>query len=187
MVRKSASQNSEVKPALPEHSIAYFEPVLTEYKKTSFESMKTAIFPSYFHGVSLCLLRLPYTSKPFVGKCQQNGVNPPGCPNPNCPVVCGTSGSMVHFYPKLLSITFEDTSRRLTSLLAPSSSKYKQVEKLVAKAAGSEDYSSLSPLLKDLREIVDQFEDQLEGECGGVDHDSCSWESDMKEFMLTFP
>ena len=61
--------------------------------------METAIFPSYFHG-----------------KCQVNGVNPPGCPNPDCPVVCGTPGSLVHFFPTLRGIAYNQTRKRLDDL-----------------------------------------------------------------------
>ena len=45
-------------------------PVTDAYKSDAYNGMETAIFPSYFHG-----------------KCQQDGVDPPGCPNPDCPVV----------------------------------------------------------------------------------------------------
>jgi len=76
--------------------------------------METAIFPRYFHG-----------------KCQRDGVEPPGCPNPDCPVVCGTPGSLIHFYPKLCSIAFNETYYMLKSLTTPGSGAYEQVEKAV--------------------------------------------------------
>ncbi|KAG0702032.1 hypothetical protein DFH29DRAFT_999676 [Suillus ampliporus] len=68
-------------PGRRENSIVYFTPVMEAYKSTAYASLEKAIFPSFFHG-----------------KCQgPDGVNPPGCPNPDCATVCGTPGSMVHF------------------------------------------------------------------------------------------
>ena len=80
--------------------------------------METAIFPSYFHG-----------------KCQRNGVDPAGCPNPDCPVVCGTPGSLVHFYPKLRYIAYNQTRALLADLAAPGSQSYEKAESAVMKAA----------------------------------------------------
>ncbi|KAJ7927456.1 hypothetical protein B0H13DRAFT_1970447, partial [Mycena leptocephala] len=33
-----------------------------------------------------------------------HGNEPPGCPNPYCPIVCGTPGSLVYFYLTLLKL-----------------------------------------------------------------------------------
>jgi hypothetical protein len=78
--------------------------------------MEHAIFPSYFHG-----------------KCQNphTGIDPPGCPNPDCPVVCGTPGSLVHFFPVLREIAFNRTRDALVALTSPDSDAYARVEKLV--------------------------------------------------------
>lgn len=82
--------------------------------------METAIFPSYFHG-----------------KCQRfskDGQDPPGCPNPDCPVVCGTPGSLVHFYSTLRFIAFNDTRNLLEGFVKPGSHPFKQIEQLVEQA-----------------------------------------------------
>lgn len=82
--------------------------------------METGIFPSYFHG-----------------KCQlPNGpLNPPGCPNPDCPIICGTPGSLVHFYARLRRIAFTQTRNLLEDMTKPDSKTYKSVEKTVLKYA----------------------------------------------------
>ena len=51
---------------------------------------------------------------------------PKGCPNPDCPVVCGTPGSLVHFYPKLRYIVFNNTRHVLETLVNPKSYVFTQ-------------------------------------------------------------
>lgn len=84
--------------------------------------MENAIFPSFFHG-----------------KCQDSvtGIDPPGCPNPDCPVVCGTPGSMVHFYSHFRYLAYNATVRLINEIANPSSSAYRKAEKLVVSAASS--------------------------------------------------
>jgi hypothetical protein len=102
-----------------ESSFDYIGALLSGYEQQCYAKMEHAIFPSYFHG-----------------KCQdENGVNPPGCPNPDCPVVCGTPGSLVHFYVKLRRIAFSETRKLLASLFEQDSETYKAVEKQVLKYA----------------------------------------------------
>jgi hypothetical protein len=171
--------------------------------------MRTAIFPSYFHG-----------------KCQQNGVEPQGCPNPDCPVVCGTPGSLVHFFPTLRFIAFKSTRDTLQRLCSPGSDEYKKTENAVARAAtttrksGSKQrrVSTFSDGVggelvhgvpsrknfqyvrkreedvgKAFKEIMRQVPDLLEQVCGGKPTEDgsalpdCSWEAAMKAFILTFP
>ncbi|KAI0918367.1 hypothetical protein AcW1_009729 [Taiwanofungus camphoratus] len=102
----------------PSTTYKYLSPILEAYHKQSYDGMEHAIFPSYFHG-----------------KCQQNGVNPPGCPNPDCPVVCGTPGSLVHFYPVLRYLAFNQTRYLLGILSAPDSDAYKLVEQSIMDAS----------------------------------------------------
>lgn len=92
---------------------------MTAFRKQSYAGMESAIFPSFFHGKCL----------------DDDGNTPPGCPNPDCPVVCGTPGSMVHFYPKLRYIAFNETYHLFQDLADPSSKVYKQVENTVVAAA----------------------------------------------------
>ncbi|KAJ3788512.1 hypothetical protein GGU10DRAFT_108249 [Lentinula aff. detonsa] len=92
------------------------------YAKVAYASLENAIFPSYFHG-----------------KCQQrtaNGtlVNPPGCPNPDCPVVCGTPGSMVHFFPVLRNITVKAHEDIFTLLIKQDSESFQDVKTCVLDA-----------------------------------------------------
>ncbi|KZT24890.1 hypothetical protein NEOLEDRAFT_1134591 [Neolentinus lepideus HHB14362 ss-1] len=161
--------------------------------------MKTAIFPSYFHG-----------------KCQQNGVDPPGCPNPDCPVVCGTPGSMVHFYSKLRFIVFNQTKHFLEQMTKPGSDTYDQVERTVLQYSSNarraprtvlrymrrdmeslEELTSLTTRSTDVRtslkDILGRIGILLEQACGGTGTgvtnglQSCSWEGPMKEFILSYP
>ncbi len=104
-----------------ETSLGYLKPILSAYHKQSYDDMETAIFPSYFHGKCL----------------DENGNTPAGCPNPDCPVVCGTPGSMVHFYPKLRYIAHNQTSHLLEALATPGSHTYQQVEDAVVAAANT--------------------------------------------------
>lgn len=184
--------------------ISFFDPILTTYHDTSYNAMRTAIFPSYFHG-----------------KCQQDGVEPQGCPNPDCPVVCGTPGSLVHFFPTLRSIAFKSTRDTLQKLCSPSSDEYKQTEHAVARAATTahkkQHRSMFSdrqlaqgvPLGKNIQYVRKREEDVENGfkkimagvpglmqeACGGKSSEGadtsslpdCSWEEAMKAFILSFP
>ncbi|KAF8273452.1 hypothetical protein EI94DRAFT_1564147 [Lactarius quietus] len=193
--------------------MTFFHPILTAYYDTSYNDMRTAIFPSYFHG-----------------KCQRDDVEPQGCPNPDCPVVCGTPGSLVHFFPTLRFIAFKSTRDTLRRLCSPSSDEYKRTEQAVARAAtttrksgskqrrvsifsngaargtGGEPAQGVPPgktvqyvrkreedVSKKFEEIMGQVSVLLEKECGGKPTEDasalpdCSWEKAMKAFILTFP
>jgi hypothetical protein len=196
--------------------ISYLHPLTEAYSKKSYDSLRTAIFPGYFHG-----------------KCQVDGVNPKGCPNPDCPVVCGTPGSLVHFYGKLRQIAFNETREMLRELSKPEGSVFKQIlkgvkadEKRKARkprmirvygripgdgtpdatskqaAPGSvrkyrlkqrDDDNQTDDSSAILKKILDQIPRRLEEECGGTGKDGldglgrCSWEEPMKEFILSYP
>ena len=103
--------------------MTFVQPILAAYSNISYNTLETAIFPSYFHG-----------------KCQRfskDGQDPPGCPDPDCPVVCGTPGSLVHFYSTLRYIVFNSTQHTLTALGSPGSDAYDQVNSLVTNAQNS--------------------------------------------------
>ncbi|KAI0296473.1 hypothetical protein BC826DRAFT_908451 [Russula brevipes] len=183
-------------PAGSDHdSMSYLHPIMSVYEDSSYDGMRTAIFPSYFHG-----------------KCQRNGVDPSGCPNPDCPVVCGTPGSLVHFFPTLRFIAFNHTRRALRRLCSPGNDAYDRAERTVVQAAagyrgrGRElrrsmtqgRYSSYvrkrqQTVKKRFEAIMRQTAGLLEKACGGhpsEDEDAlpkCSWEEDMKTYILTFP
>ncbi|PIL23253.1 hypothetical protein GSI_14563 [Ganoderma sinense ZZ0214-1] len=101
--------------------MTYLEPIQAAYRTQAYQNMETGIFPLHFHGKCL----------------DKNGQEPAGCPNPDCPVVCGTPGSMVHFYSLLRFIAFNQTYHLLESLAAPGSPSYNRVETLVLKASQS--------------------------------------------------
>ena len=84
--------------------------------------MENAIFKSYFHG-----------------KCEDSttGKDPPGCPNPDCPVVCGTPGSIVHFYSKFCSLAFDAIVHLFDEIIEPNSAAYQKVEASVISATSS--------------------------------------------------
>ncbi|KAF4618259.1 hypothetical protein D9613_011607 [Agrocybe pediades] len=89
--------------------------------------MVNTIFKTYFHG-----------------KCQNptTGIDPPGCPNPDCPVVCGTSGSMVHFYSVFRYRAYNSTVNVWNEITNPKSATYQGVEKAILAAAGSRSRSN---------------------------------------------
>ncbi|KAF5372020.1 hypothetical protein D9615_008094 [Tricholomella constricta] len=174
--------------------ISLMEPLLSAYRKAAYASLENAIFPSYFHGK--CQRRDPENPDgPFV--------NPPGCPNPNCPVVCGTPGSMVHFYPKLRYIAFNATRHQLVDFASPENEVYQAVERGIVseiksgggrrntvRAAGTRMPKQWrrEQVKRQMREIMGQVSSRLEKICGGMHGlPKCSWEKEMKEFILSYP
>ncbi|EJC98285.1 uncharacterized protein FOMMEDRAFT_149302 [Fomitiporia mediterranea MF3/22] len=206
----------------PADPTSLLQPILKAYADISYEKLETAIFPSYFHG-----------------KCQRfskDGQDPPGCPNPDCPVVCGTPGSLVHFYPKLRLIAFNNTKSTLEKIASPGSPAYTKVEAMIKEAqlrkSGKRDLvathgmgSVIEPrsaywhgkrlhprffgagrkrdMLRQqnlqarssptLESILGQFDFLFSKACGGKPGDSkdslpnCSWEIEMKKYILSFP
>ncbi|KAF8496487.1 hypothetical protein F5888DRAFT_390594 [Russula emetica] len=190
-------------------SMQYLEPITSAYKDSSYDGMRTAIFPNYFHG-----------------KCQHNGVDPLGCPNPDCPVICGTPGSLVHFFPTLRFIAFNYTRSTLHRLCSPGNDAYERAERSVVQIAagprGHEGERRRVPwfeyaiaraggelaqgrnlsyvyarredgVKKRFEEIMKQAPILLEQACGGHPLESenalpkCSWEKLMKQYILNFP
>lgn len=96
----------------------HLDPITSAYKDSSYDGMSSAIFPKYFHG-----------------KCQRDGVDPLGCPNPDCPVICGTPGSLVHFFPSLRFIAFNYTRGTLQRLCSPGNDAYERAERSVIQTA----------------------------------------------------
>ncbi|KAG2134820.1 hypothetical protein DEU56DRAFT_808799 [Suillus clintonianus] len=193
-LQKQADQISEKlvpAPSRRENSIVYFAPVLKAYNSTAYNSLEKAIFPGYFHG-----------------KCQDaNGVNPPGCPNPDCPKVCGTPGSMVHFFSTLTEIVYNETTDMLTSFTAPGSKPYNQIQQMVIADVNKgqmkrmENLSRIMPLRsraaiqgrtthsiqQGLKKIMKELRPTMLETCGGSNLSLCSWEQPMKEFILQYP
>ena len=191
-------------------SMQYLDPIASAYKDSSYDGMRTAIFPQYFHG-----------------KCHSNGVDPLGCPNPDCPVICGTPGSLVHFFPTLRSIAFNYTRGALERLCSPGNDAYERAERFIVQtAAGTRGHGgerrrvpwfeyamaraggesaqgrNLSYVYargredgvkKRFKEIMKQVPSLLEQACGGPPSEyenalpKCSWEKLMKQYILGFP
>ncbi|KAF8438178.1 hypothetical protein L210DRAFT_3482357 [Boletus edulis BED1] len=166
-------------------AISYFTPVIDAYNKVSYNSLEHAIFPSYFHG-----------------KCRDaNGTVPAGCPNPDCPVVCGTPGSLVHFFPILTHIVFNQTSGQLTNMISPGTKVYQQVKKMVLADARKTQRRALSraprsakiraqgttAAEKHFRTIMKDFPTMMLAACGGSNLAQCRWETYMKKFILQYP
>jgi hypothetical protein len=157
--------------ATPRSALQYLRPILDAYQNDSYSALETAIFPGYFHG-----------------KCQVNGIDPSGCPDPDCPVVCGTPGSLVHFYAKLVSIVFDCIQDRLASLVSPGSKAYSKVERTLLAEAGNMNKNEKISFTKRMENILRQLPVSLGNVCGGADDvPRCSWETEMKAFILSFP
>lgn len=159
--------------------------MIDAYHKTSYSGLEHAIFPSYFHGKCL----------------YANGTVPDGCPNPDCPVVCGTPGSMVHFYPTLVHIVFDYVSGKLANITHPGTKVYHKVEKMVLADAQETQRRTQSreptsakfrargttSTQKQFRAIMKDFPAMMLAACGGSNLSQCRWEAYMKKFILKFP
>lgn len=173
----------------------WLEPITRTYADKAYDGMEVAIFPSYFHG-----------------KCLVDGVEPDGCPNPDCPVVCGTPGSLVHFYGKLRYLAYNQTRHILKELSTPGSATYEQVEQNVLEGssktrrsmriyARSSPYGTVPMVLKKREEDVKarlkstmETISELLGQTCGTSGDGntnslpqCDWEDAMKPYILSFP
>ena len=160
-----------------QNAISYFTPVFHAYDKVSYDGLEHAIFPSYFHGKCL----------------DANGTVPKGCPNPDCPVVCGTPGSMVHFFPKLTQIVFDETSKQVTNITSPGTKTYQRVKKMVLADAQKTRRRSAKLRArattgeKRFRAIMKEFPTMILAACGGSELSQCRWETYMKKFILRYP
>ena len=175
---------------------------MEEYDKRAYDYMENAIFKTCFHGKCLD----PNT-----------GLEPAGCPNPDCPLICGTPGSLIHFYTKLKSIAFNSTVSLFGDVIGTDSAAYRKVEQRIVKAASSNtrrrflrfkrfDLARQSGLSRErnfeeiagrgdehirqvLRSNFQQFPRLLGIACGGTSNGipNCSWESSMHNYILSFP
>ncbi|KAI0783757.1 hypothetical protein C8Q75DRAFT_418641 [Abortiporus biennis] len=181
------------------HSLHYLNPIKESYTQKAYDGMENAIFPSYFHGKCL----------------DENGNEPEGCPNPDCPIVCGTPGSLVHFYTKLRYIAFNQTRHLLKELATPGTESYQEVEDNVLAAARASDDGENEKrkrsgsrfwkrdverrdvdeqdIKRKLKNVLSGSGGILEAVCGGSGSgetnglSKCSWEDAMKDYILTFP
>ena len=163
-------------------SVDYTAPILTAYHEKAPAALQTAIFLDYFHGK--CQRNVYAANGTLIGN-----ADPPGCPNPDCPVVCGTPGSMCHYFSALRQIVFNAIIKLLKELVAPESEAYQQVEanvlntqknaRYVRRGAGSREEEELEAILQGI--FV-----EMQKECGeGLS--ACSWEPMMRAYILSFP
>ncbi|KAF7360488.1 hypothetical protein MVEN_00779500 [Mycena venus] len=172
-------------------------PITNCYSNNSWSAMRQNIFPGYFHGKCL----------------DRNGNEPAGCPNPNCPIVCGTPGSMVHFYSIFVSIAHNTTCSSLMSCADPNSESYRALEKRVTThmsesrlqtgpgpqilryrrpSVFEDEKPAASPITKKdiepaLTRILAKFPEVLVKCCGGSDLPSCTWARQMHALILSYP
>ncbi|KIL61044.1 hypothetical protein M378DRAFT_167384 [Amanita muscaria Koide BX008] len=129
---------------------------------------------------------------------------PHGCPNPDCPIVCGTPGSMIHYFPKLKFIVYNTFRRLLLAPTSPDSEVYKQLlASLVRKNSEARRSLRFAPRKhlpsvggdtnEKLQSILKNVTLSFEYTCGGSGTGkmngipNCSWEQEMKNYILTFP
>lgn len=193
---------TELIPDNKETAISYLNPLIEEYNKRAYDYMENAIFKSCFHGKCLD----PNT-----------GLEPAGCPNPDCPLICGTPGSLIHFYARLKAIAFNSTVGLFGNIIDPDSAAYRKVEQRIVKAASSNtrrrflrfnrfDLARQSELGRErnfediagrgdehikqvMKTLFQQFPGQLADVCGGSSNGipNCSWEQTMHDYILSFP
>ncbi|KAF7325344.1 hypothetical protein MVEN_02635100 [Mycena venus] len=188
------------KLALPGSTVSppsLMKPIMDCHSNNSWSAMRQNIFPGRFHGKCL----------------DHNGNEPAGCPNPNCPIICGTPGSMVHFYSIFVSIAYNTTCSSFMSCADPNSESYRALEKRVTThmpesrlQTGSgpqilryrrpsvieDEKPAASPIArKDIRSalthILAKFPEALAECCGGSDLSSCTWAREMKTHILSYP
>ncbi|KAK7012669.1 hypothetical protein R3P38DRAFT_3017141 [Favolaschia claudopus] len=185
-------------PGSPTISIpTLLQPMTTCYNNISFDALETALFPHFFHGKCL----------------DADGNEPDGCPDPDCPIVCGTPGSIVHFYSMWYHISYNTTVASFSSCADPRSTQYKTLQKRIlahlpksktetgpgpqvlrSRRSGVSDHDEASTSLileehvgSSLKHILARFPQRLEECCGGAKIPSCIWEKQMKKLVLSFP
>jgi len=188
----AADIGQELLPGRPAETVnKIMDPVLSQFQKQAYNTMETAEFPGFFHG-----------------KCQVNGVDPKGCPDPDCPVVCGTPGSIIHFYNTFVNIAFNTTSLGIANITSPtnSSSQFGEIQKEVTAACqggnqrrrrsgtmftsesgGCSDQDNIQTTLGRILSL-DNIQITLRKECGGEDLPNCNWiQQGMKDYVLSWP
>jgi len=173
-----------------ERATTILDPVILLYKENAYNSMETAEFPGFFHG-----------------KCQVNGVDPKGCPNPDCPVVCGTPGSIIHFYTTFINIAFNITAQGVANITSPtnSSSQFDQIQKEVMSVCQGQKkrkkrssrlfyFSEACPNENEIKTTLKKMLDPrnirnvMQSECGGSSLPNCDWiKQGMKDYVLSWP
>ncbi|PPQ99264.1 hypothetical protein CVT24_009309 [Panaeolus cyanescens] len=182
-------------------SIALLNPIIDAFNNRIYDDIVQGVFREYFHG-----------------KCQDpdTSIDPPGCPNPDCPTVCGTPGSIVHHFPKFRYLAYRTTVNSFNRVIKPDSSAYRSVEDEVLREKFGSQYdrrfslahrrwqirrgltkrwsSEQRETVRDvLQEMLGQFRWVLLVICGGSADGKtnglpeCSWEEDFKNYILTFP
>ncbi|KAF8335738.1 uncharacterized protein EI90DRAFT_3046969, partial [Cantharellus anzutake] len=159
-------------------------PLYANFAIGAYNRTSQDIFPSYFHG-----------------KCRDKngGVEPSGCPNPDCPVVCGTPGSLVHFYSILASIAYNSTALGLKHFaFSTSGPSYEKFESSVMEKAEqvhrrhklrirrSQKTLSAGHVKVRLAHLTKTYAKgaALLEACGGDEYPLCRWKSTMVPYIL---
>jgi hypothetical protein len=129
--------------------------------------------------------------------------------------VCGTPGSLVHFYSKFCSLAFDAIVHLFDEIIEPSSAAYQKCEASVISATSSA--KNRQRMVRFMREadwvakprvgfykgknvkkraredirdklqtILRQFSSKMKSICGD-ELRYCSWEAEFKQYILSFP
>ncbi|KAK2461253.1 hypothetical protein APHAL10511_006780 [Amanita phalloides] len=154
--------------------IEYVATYLVNFHKNAPLAIQTAIF-NKFHGKCQ---RDEYAPNGTVSK----NIEPHGCPNPDCPVVCGTPGSLHHYFELVTRIVFKATTNLMQNMAAPESDTYKEIEKGMGGGAKSR---------QEMRRLFDSIPERMQKQCDGEgkrgEFGECRWAQAMKEYILSFP
>ncbi|KAJ7461814.1 hypothetical protein B0H11DRAFT_2198653 [Mycena galericulata] len=138
--------------------------IMTAYNNCSVSTLYMNMFPGFFHG-----------------KCQDptTGIDPPGCPNPDCATVCGTPGSMCHFYSKFRQIAFNSTA----SCIAQAVNETARIHQSKPERGPGHQIFRFHPFTITKKQI----RMALTACCGGSKLHECDKEAKMKELILSYP
>ncbi|KAF5371779.1 hypothetical protein D9758_003361 [Tetrapyrgos nigripes] len=100
------------------------EPLQRAYENDRYNEFQTGLFQCLFHG-----------------KCLRDGVEPEGCPKPDCDVICGTPGSMVHFYDRFCAKAFDVNLALFTRHIHPDSPAHQEIVKCIQEHGPRQEYT----------------------------------------------
>lgn len=95
---------------------------------------------------------------------------------------------MVHFYPTLVKIVFDETTNLLANLTAPGSKPYNRIQQAVMADVNKGQKKRMeNSIQQGLKKIMKELRPTMLETCGGSNLSFCSWEQPMKEFILQYP
>ncbi|KAJ7742691.1 hypothetical protein DFH07DRAFT_1063657 [Mycena maculata] len=154
----------------------------SSYLNCSYTTLYDNMFPGFFHG-----------------KCQDptTGIDPPGCPDPDCPVVCGTPGSICHFYSQFRQIAFNATVVCLAQAVKEVAKRHHSNTATEPRTSPSgrsiifaKDDASVphrrSEAASGWSDVEEQIPVRLMAICGGSSLSYCDPETAMRAYILSF-